>query len=181
MGAFAVVPGHRDPRRWAVLAVFCTVAFNQCLSWLTFSSVKPQYIEEYYGSQVAGADPTALLALLLNWGPIVFIPCIPVCTWLLSARHGVKRTIQVACALSFAACFIRAIPCYFSAEQRRAPSTVYYLHVAQILNAAAGPFVMCSPSRLSSIWFPPEERTMATSLATAANDLGCTVGSLLGP
>ena len=29
--------------------------------------------------------------------------------------------------------------------------------------------------------FPPEERTMATSLATAANDLGCTVGSLLGP
>ena len=40
---------------------------------------------------------------------------------------------------------------------------------------------MCSPARLSSVWFPPDERTLATSLATAANDLGCTLGFLLGP
>jgi hypothetical protein len=31
------------------------------------------------------------------------------------------------------------------------------------------------------VWFPPDERTLATSLATAANDLGCTLGFLLGP
>jgi len=51
-----------------VLALFCAVAFNQCLSWLLFSSVDPDYVEGYYGAGAVGADPTATLALLLNWG-----------------------------------------------------------------------------------------------------------------
>ena len=58
----------RDPKRWVVLALFCAVAFNQCLSWLLFSSVDPDYVEGYYGAGAVGADPTATLALLLNWG-----------------------------------------------------------------------------------------------------------------
>jgi len=58
--------------------------------------------------------------------------------WLLSLRRGIKLTVQGACALSFGACLVRTLPCWLSAEQRRRPSTVYFLHVGQILNAAAG-------------------------------------------
>ena len=155
----AGTPAKEDRRRWVVLGVFSWVAFNQCLSWMTFSSVKPDYVQRYYGSDVMGEDPTARLALLLNWGPIIFIPCIPVGAWLLSIRDGVKRTTQLACALNFAACLVRAAPCWLSDAQRRHPSTIIFLHIGQILNAAAGPFVMCSTARLSAVWFPPRQRT----------------------
>jgi MFS family permease len=53
--------------------------------------------------------------------------------------------------------------------------------VGQILNAAAGPLVMATPSLLASVWFPDHERTTATAIAVLANGVGTAVGFLLGP
>jgi len=59
--------------------------------------------------------------------------------------------------------------------------SIWCIHIAQILNAAVGPFVMASPSKLSSNWFPVKERTTATAVATLSNSLGGAVGFLIGP
>ncbi len=55
------------------------------------------------------------------------------------------------------------------------------MHVGQILNAACGPLVMVPVSQLSCLWFPPHERTRATTIAILTNTLGATVGFVTSP
>ena len=54
-------------------------------------------------------------------------------------------------------------------------------HLGANLNGVAG-IVMCSvPPALSSLWFPPNERTTATAVSSVFNQLGNAGGFLLGP
>lgn len=48
------------------------------------------------------------------------------------------------------------------------------------MNGLAGPIAMGAPPALSSEWFPPEQRTTATAIATVSNTLGLAVSFLLG-
>ena len=53
-------------------------------------------------------------------------------------------------------------------------------HIGANLNGIAG-IVICSvPTAVSSLWFPPNERTTATGLSTMFNQLGNAGGFLLG-
>lgn len=54
------------------------------------------------------------------------------------------------------------------------------IHTGQFLNGLAGPIAMGAPPALSAEWFPPEQRTSATALATISNVLGLAVSFLLG-
>jgi FLVCR family MFS transporter 7 len=59
--------------------------------------------------------------------------------------------------------------------------SIWTIHIAQILNAAVGPFVMATPSKISANWFPPKERTTATAIGTLSNYMGSAAGFLIGP
>ena len=98
------------------------------------------------------------ISLLLNWGPIIFVPVVFGTTLLIEKQDGVRKaTLWVAC-LCFSCSLIRAAPCLLlPGDGARAGSRGQFLalacaHVAQILNAAAGPFVMSAPSKLSETW-----------------------------
>ncbi len=65
--------------RFYVLFVFSFLAFNQNLIWLTFSPIA-RSAEAYYNITDATVD------LLLNWGSIIFIPCLPL-TYILLNKH----------------------------------------------------------------------------------------------
>lgn len=54
-------------------------------------------------------------------------------------------------------------------------------HICAILNGIAGIIVFSAPSALSAAWFPPNERTTATAVAIAFNNLGNAFSFLLGP
>ena len=43
-----------------------------------------------------------------------------------------------------------------------------FIHIAQILNAACGPLVMATPTKLSQAWFGESERATATAAAVLA-------------
>ena len=45
-------------------------------------------------------------------------------------------------------------------------------HIGHLLNGIVGVAVMTIPTRVSSLWFPPKERTWATAIATTAQPLG---------
>ncbi|XP_052804242.1 solute carrier family 49 member 4 homolog isoform X2 [Mya arenaria] len=55
------------------------------------------------------------------------------------------------------------------------------IHFGQFLNGLAGPVAMGAPPAISAEWFPPEQRTTATAIATVANTLGLAVSFLIGP
>ena len=54
------------------------------------------------------------------------------------------------------------------------------IHTGQFLNGLAGPIAMGAPPALSAEWFPPEQRTTATAIATVSNVFGLAVSFLLG-
>jgi len=53
--------------------------------------------------------------------------------------------------------------------------------VGQFFNGLAGPVTQAGPPLLSSIWFPPNERTTATALASLAGSLGVAISFIIGP
>ena len=54
-------------------------------------------------------------------------------------------------------------------------------HLCAILNGIAGIIVFSAPSALSAAWFPPNERTTATAIGIAFNNLGNAASFFLGP
>eukprot|EP00937_MAST-01D_sp_MAST-1D-sp2_P004009 g4009.t1 len=169
--------------RWYILFVFSCFSFNQCLFWFTFSSIKDDKVYEYYNGLGANGKPKpgpvddSAIALLLNWGPIIGIAMFPFQAWLLTRAGGFQRATFLGAALTFSAALLRTIPSWAGSARH----AIWLLHLAQILNAAAGPLCMGTESRLACMWFAEDERTTATAIAVTSNAVGTTVGFLLGP
>jgi MFS family permease len=164
------------PHRFYVLFVFSFLAFNQCLIWLTFSPIA-RSVEIYYHIDEATVD------LLLNWGPIIFIPCLPLTYILLNKHHGLRCCVIILALTDFLAAFVRVLPIVITSPSSPHFSSISlpFLHFGQILNAACGPLVMAPVAQLSCLWFPPHERTRATTFAILANNFGSTVGFVISP
>jgi len=142
---------------------------------MTYSSVDGAVAASFLG----GGAGAATLDQLLDWGPVFFLVALPAAVALLqsSSGLGLRRSVLAAAALSFAGAAIRCVPAALP------PGSVgtWPVHVGQILNAAAAPFVVVSPAYLSLLWFPPAERNAATAAANTANALGRAAGFFLGP
>ena len=54
-------------------------------------------------------------------------------------------------------------------------------HICAIFNGISGVTIMAAPPLISSKWFPPNERTTATSINQAFNMLGNGLAMLIGP
>ena len=130
-----------------------------------------------------------VIDLLLNWGPIWFLPVTPFSAYLLSyPMIGLKYTLRIAVTLTFLSAFIRCIPSLMALSSftnykinNGFWNTLIFLHASQILNAIAGPLVMSPPSKLSVIWFPKHQRTFATGIGVSAGTFGVCLGFLIGP
>ncbi|CAF3386010.1 unnamed protein product [Rotaria socialis] len=163
-------------QRFYVLFIFSFLAFNQCLIWLTFSPIA-RSTEVYYGISEATVD------LLLNWGPIIFTPCLPLTYILLNKHNGLRRCILLLSIVDFLAALVRILPIVITKPSSPNFSSISlpFLHLGQILNAACGPLVMAPVSQLSCLWFAPHERTRATTVAVLANNFGSTIGFVISP
>jgi len=166
------------PSKWrfVALGVFAVVSCTQCITWFTFSMSRPAFFEEFFGITRSELD------LLLNYGPIFFLPFAPLVSWMLTLRNGLRKTEIFGAVLACAGACIRLVPCFVaSPAARHSLGMRIFLHIGQALNAAAGPVAMSPVSLLSSRWFPLSERTTATSFAFLSNTSGVAIGFLLGP
>jgi len=164
------------PHRFYVLFVFSLLAFNQCLMWLTFSPIARQ-AEVYYNITESTVD------LLLNWGPIVFIPCLPLTSILLNIPNGLRYCVIILAITDFTGALARILPSIILTAGSANFNSIAlpFIHIGQILNAACGPLVMAPVSQISCLWFAPHERTRATTVAIFANNFGATVGFVISP
>ena len=53
-------------------------------------------------------------------------------------------------------------------------------HTSGVINGSMGPFAVTIPSLVSSAWFPPNQRTMATGLSWLLLESGNALGFILG-
>ena len=164
------------PQRFWVLFVFAFLSFNQCMFWLTFSPIA-KCTEDFYHIDEATVD------LLLNWGPIIFLPTLPLIYFILNTRRGLRKCVLIYAILSFIATFIRLIPSVIisPSDSRFSQTALPFLHIGQILIAATGPIGMALVSQLSCIWFASHERTRATTIAILGSNLGGAVAFLISP
>jgi hypothetical protein len=148
------------PQRFWVLFIFAFLSFNQCMFWLTFSPIASSTIAFYKVTE-------ATVDLLLNWGPIIFIPCLPLTYILLNKPNGLRHCVILLAITDFIAALCRVLPSILTSptESNFISISLPCLHIGQILNAACGPLVMAPVSQLSCLWFAPHERTRATTVA----------------
>ena len=164
-------------RRFYVLFVFSFLTFNQSTIWLTFSPIA-RNTEVHFNITEATVD------LLLNWGPIVFVPCLPLTSLLLNRLHGLRYCVIILAIADFLATLLRVLPLIIhtiSSNLNYNSLALPFIHMGQILNAACGPFVMAPVSQISCLWFAPHERTRATTIAIFANNFGAAMAFLINP
>ena len=162
--------------RFLILFTFSLLSFNQSLFWLTFSPISNQ-AEVYYHTDVNTIN------LLLNWGPIIYIPCQFLTFWIASVHGGLRKVVLTSSTLCTVAMLLRCVPNILWSPSSSAfqSNAIWFLHAAHILNAAAGPLVMSTVSQCSALWFGVNERAKATSIAIFSNNLGAAIGFLQIP
>ena len=93
--------------------------------------------------------------------------------WFLD-RFGLRVSILSGCWLLAIATGIR---CFVP----DGTTWTFLFHVAHYMVGVVGLPVMMTPPRLSSVWFPPNQRTFATAVATMAQSVGVTVAFITIP
>ena len=167
---------HLYRRRFYIISVFGLLNFNQCLIWLTFSPIA-RNTEVYYNITETTVD------LFLNWGNLVCIPTFPIACFFLNKPQGLRLSMIVFAVASLIATVLRLIPSIIisSSNPHFNSIAVPFLHSGQILNALCAPLVQVSVSQLSCVWFAPNERARATTLALMMNNFGAAVGFIISP
>ncbi|XP_033761457.1 solute carrier family 49 member 4 homolog [Pecten maximus] len=153
-------------RRWYVLAVYCLYTFSQAGVWNTWGPIAESCKRAF------GWDDT-IIALLPNWGPIGFIAVGWLTSWSMDTQ-GLRMSCVVTAVLVAVATAIRCIT-------SEPPYITWTANIAAFLNALGGPVAMGAPPVLSAAWFPPNQRTTSTAIATISNYAGFAASFLIGP
>lgn len=152
-------------RRWFILAMFSLATATQGGIWSTWGPISKS-------AEVAFNWTQSDIALLTNWGPIAYLVSAPFLMWLM---HMGIRYSQLALTGSMTlATILRCI-------NSNPPTVTYLMHAGQIINGLAGPVAMSLSPLLSVVWFPLEERTLATAISAVLNVVGTSASFLTGP
>ncbi|XP_065175556.1 solute carrier family 49 member 4-like isoform X2 [Sycon ciliatum] len=152
--------------RFLVLFIFLLTGIQQEQIWVTFGTIAKQ-TEDYYDVSSSEVD------MLAAWGPITFIVGMLFCPYLLE-RRGIRDTMFIAVLLEVVGAGVRV----FAPPGR---SMFALVHLGQILNGLAGPLIAAPPAKLSAVWFPPHQRTTATTIGAMAPFAGLAVAFLFIP
>ena len=55
------------------------------------------------------------------------------------------------------------------------------MNIGHVGIGLAGPVLMAAPTAVSSVWFPPHQRTTSTAISVSAVALGIGASFLIGP
>ena len=73
------------------------------------------------------------------------------------------------------------IRCFVPSTPGTRSRWIFLIHLGHIMISIIGPFVMSAPPRLSSVWFPPKQRTLATAMMVTASYIGTALGFIIVP
>lgn len=149
--------------RWTMLAILSGLALLS--DWICFSVAPiPAITEAAYQMH-----PATLVTIFLTTN-VMFCFIEP----LLIMRRGLRRVVRDGAWLMFIGCLLRGgLP--------GLPVTSNALVVlGTIFVGAAQPFFQCTPAMLAANWFGADERTLATTIAINANQLGIAMSYMVG-
>jgi FLVCR family feline leukemia virus subgroup C receptor-related protein len=155
-----------DWRRWVVLTVFSLFSFSNAVQWIFFSTVVNE-TEAYFN---VSSFQVNMLAMVYA---IVFA-LVGVFGSLILERFGLKRSLIMGNTTNVLGAALRLMAPFV------APNFAM-IFTAQFVNCLSQPFILPIPPLIAAEWFPASERTIATSIAAMANNMGVAAGMLLPP
>lgn len=154
-------------RRWFILGLFSLLSFMQCTVWNTWGPISESSLTAF------PSWDAKTIALFGNWGTITFVIFTVPMIWLCDF-YGLRIGMLLSALLMALGTAVRCI-------SMNETFFTWMAHTGANFNGIAG-IVMCAvPPALSSLWFPPNERTTATGISSVFNQLGNAGGFLLGP
>jgi MFS family permease len=145
--------------RWVVLAVFMLITVAVEIQWLTHAPVA-RAAEVFYAGQF---DPASLINvdfLAMSYMLLFLVFCLPA-SYVIDT-YGIRRGVGIGAALAGAAGLVKGL---FGAH-------FGVVLAAQLVLAAAQPFIINGVTALTVRWFPLKERGLAAGLASLAQYLG---------
>uniref|UniRef100_F1KWA2 Major facilitator superfamily domain-containing protein 7 n=1 Tax=Ascaris suum TaxID=6253 RepID=F1KWA2_ASCSU len=152
-------------RRWIVVAVVAMLASSNSMLWIAFAAVD-NHVTAFYHSKAA-------------WFAVVYlIFTVPsgIVAMSLDRRIGLRGSLMIAAWTNVTGALLRFISSFLS-DSLRFPCGL----VGQVLAAWAYPFIMFLPTKVANTWFSPNERAIATTIATMSNPLGVFAANIISP
>lgn len=154
--------------RWYILLVFGFLTSAQCFIWNAYGPIT-DVVEHIF--QWGDAN----IALLNNWGPIMFLVVAPALA-LFVDRYGLRYGVLVSAVFVFMASVTR---CIYVPNSVIANTLIQ--NTAAIFNAMGGPLFWGAPTTVSALWFPASQRMLATSVAVNLGTMGNALAFVLEP
>eukprot|EP00055_Hartaetosiga_balthica_P013137 m.66087 g.66087 ORF g.66087 m.66087 type:complete len:500 (-) comp8179_c0_seq1:269-1768(-) len=152
-------------RRWYILFLTSVIGFLQGFIWNNYGPISTAI------RPIMNWDD-GTIALFANWGCICFLLAFLPTAWIF--QKGCRYAAIAVSLLLVGSCILRG----FTVTM---PVTTYLTHASLILNGLAGPIAMSMPAPISALWFPMEERTLATGLGSISNYIGVGLAFIVGP
>jgi predicted MFS family arabinose efflux permease len=147
--------------RWAVLIGYSLLVACTQLVWLSFAPITAEAHDHLGVSEGAIGDLAAIQPLMY------VLLALPTGRWM-DRRFG--QALSTGALLCAAGTLLRLA----------VPSSYGWILAGQFLVALAQPLVLNATTKIAARYFPPDERTAAISVATAAQFVGILVAALTG-
>ncbi|KAA0175467.1 hypothetical protein FNF27_03167 [Cafeteria roenbergensis] len=156
-------------RRWAVVAVFCLLNSTNAALWVTYAAISTP------AGDLFQVDAGLINALSLTY-MFAYLPGTLLAAWSLD-RLGLRATMAVAGAGNLVCGVVRALAVLLLPGS---PMVAWGITLAgQCVGALVQPAFTNAPAKIAGVWFPKQERDLATVLAAMSNPLGNAIGMFL--
>ena len=150
-------------QRWLMLLYMSLL--NLLSDWTCYSVAPISMLtEEAFGN----IDPERLVVVFLGANAVASIS-----EPIILSRLGLRRTVLFGSLLLMIGSIVKSggVPPILQSDIQEGEAE-WRLYLGFFLVGLSQPLYQCTPTLLSSSWFPEEERTMATGIALNANQLG---------
>jgi len=174
------IPAKHKPKykayksRWLMLGIFGLIGWINAVTWISYASVKSK-TNEYYN--VSDFDVNFLVLIYA----IGYVPGTPLASWIY-LRWNLRAGVVVGAFLTALGNWIRMFSMDSFGPDAQASNNGYiYLVIGQSFAALGQPFFTNAAAKIAGEWFPPKERSKATSIGALFNPIGILFAQVTPP
>jgi FLVCR family MFS transporter 7 len=159
--------------RWTALALFCSLNLTVATMWVTFAPISDD--TSIYFDDV-GTSAVNILAAIFQ---IMYLPGTYMCV-LVMQKYGMRTNLLIAGTVTLLGALLRVLGTV-ARDDLGGKGAYAVVFMGQFLAALVQPMFVNVPAAFAGIWFPSDEREIATTITSLFNPLGNALGQLLPP
>ena len=160
--------------RFYILAIFCGLEMANATMWVTFAPIS-DIAQSYFGSGYYAS--TTAVNMMANIFLILYGPGTVLSVFMMKSL-GLRTSLLTAGALTVVGALLRYVAALCESSLG-GPGVYWLMFIGQCFSAFAQPMFLNSPPAVSSIWFPVNERDLATTVGSMFSPIGNAVGQLI--